>query len=72
MTEMTDYVIPDGSVVQIYTEVARNAPSVSYQLKGGSIVAAIRADLWESETPRRVNRDEQVSRYVSSGWRLDD
>jgi hypothetical protein len=38
------YILPDGRHVEIHDDVARGALLISYQLKGGKIVYAVRAD----------------------------
>lgn len=42
------YILPDGTSVKILDETLhRNAPCITYTLKGGRVVVAIRKDLWE-------------------------
>jgi len=39
--ETTDYVLPDGRVVAIYSDVARNASTLDYALADGRVVMAV-------------------------------
>lgn len=45
---LTDYVLPDGTIVPIRSDVARDQPEITFQLKGGSIVIARLAALVDS------------------------
>jgi hypothetical protein len=41
------YILPDGREVNIHDDVARGALIVSYQLKNGKVIYAIRKDDWK-------------------------
>jgi hypothetical protein len=50
--QLTDYVLPDGTIAPCDASATKNAPWIDFTLNGGRIVTAIRRDL----TPLAVQR----------------
>lgn len=64
----TDYRLPDGRIVPVDATAAKLEPIIGFQLKGGVIVDAIRADIATDEAARYGNLARVASDfYVATG-----